>query len=97
MNVEKTEEFPGSIEQGRGVMVTSDNDHMAAGGVGNSGEKAVIELQNLVGRSLAIKDITGYEQGLNPLFVKNSQQPVKEKGKLLVTVLAVEFMAEVPV
>jgi len=93
MDVEKTEEFLRGIEQSRGVMVASDDDHMTAGGTRNMGEKTIIDFQDPIGRSLPVKDVTGYKQGVNLLLLNNSGQPVKEKGKFLITLLPIEFMA----
>lgn len=50
-----------------------------------------------MGRCLAVKDITGYEQGINSLLCNNHNQPIKEKGKFLITLFAVQLMTKMPV
>jgi len=85
------EEFAWAVQKSWGIMVASNDDHVAAAGICSTGKEIIVHFQPLVGWCLAVKDISCYNEDFHLLFFDTVYQPVKKVRVLLMPLPAIQL------
>jgi hypothetical protein len=97
MYVQRLEQTGGRIQKAGGIMVAANDHHMTTARARHLVQKAVIEGLRPVTRGGGIEQVAGNQQHLNVQMLDLCQHPVEKSGKFIVTLLAVEQTAQMPV
>ena len=97
MHIQHLEQLRRGVEETGRIVIAPDNDHMTTAGSRHPVEEAVIQRLCPVAGGGGIEEITGDQQYIYRLLNDLHQHPVEKCLELLVTLLAIEQTAQMPV